>query len=169
MICAAEKSQGTWSVFWYLVYNREYSFIPTPLQEEGGTDLSIFSERGMGSRKVWSNGIEKSIKKMRGQEIQKQFSNFSILNRITKIIISRYILEVTLQTLKTSRSHIANEIIHLVCKQNFPKKLTFLSPRYAHVRVRIKGVRNFSFLKKLVYCVRFANYSAFLLWEGTCH
>ena len=30
-------------------------------------------------------------------------------------------------------------IIHLVRTQNFPKQLTFLTSRYAHVHVRIKG------------------------------
>ena len=60
---------------------------------------------------------------------------------------------------------------YLVRKQNFPEtlirtrdhpfstyakfseKLTFVTPRYAHVRVRIMGVRNVSFSENFAYVV----------------
>ena len=34
---------------------------------------------------------------------------------------------------------------------NFSEKLTFPTPRYAHVRVRIRGVRNVSFSDNFAY------------------
>ena len=36
-------------------------------------------------------------------------------------------------------SLVSEEIIYLVRLQNFPKKLTLLTPSYAHVRVRMRG------------------------------
>ena len=33
----------------------------------------------------------------------------------------------------------SEEIIYLVRLQNFPKKLTLLTPSYVHVRVRMRG------------------------------
>ena len=38
-------------------------------------------------------------------------------------------------------------IIHLVRAQNFPKKLTFYIPWYAHLRVRIRGQKMLDFEK----------------------
>ena len=41
----------------------------------------------------------------------------------------------------------------IVRTQNFPKKLTYYTSLYAHVRMRIRGVRNISFPETFAYAL----------------
>ena len=58
-----------------------------------------------------------------------------------------------------SKSYVPTGVIHLVCTQSFPKKLTFRTPWYAHVRV-YQGVRNVGFSESFAYVLNEWPYSA---------
>ena len=90
-------------------------------------------------------------------ETYSQSCQTSIMECFAKIVNENnsFCKMVLLRCLRKFRIHLwqlpksTKWIIHLVRMQNFPKKLTFLTLSYAHVRVRISGYKMLVFLKIL--------------------
>ena len=51
----------------------------------------------------------------------------------------------------SSQKHFCQDIIYLVCKQDFLKKLIFLTPWYANIRNRLTGYEMLFFFGNLAY------------------